>query len=169
MIPDESGSDHYYIDGEIRETLSTHIAVDAGADLVLTSYTHQPYRFVPEIGSLTKLGLPAIVIQSIYILIEQKINSTYESYLSKKNAMNEVFRYCKDAGVQGEHMDAIMKILEKELHQSREIDLISIHPDPSDTKTFLAEHFTLNPKKLAEVVKAGYKAGMTELSKFEFE
>jgi predicted acylesterase/phospholipase RssA len=169
VIADENGEPHHYIDGEIRETLSTHIAVDSGADLVFTSYTHQPYRFVREIGSLTRLGLPAIVIQSIYILIEQKINSTYESYLSKKNAMNEVYRYCESAGLSDEHRTEIMQILEKELHQNRDIDLIPIHPDPSDTKTFLAEHFTLNPKKLGEIVKAGYKAGMSAVAKFEFE
>ena len=168
-LNDENGDQHYYIDGEIRETLSTHIAVDAGADLVFTSYTHQPYRFVREIGSLTKQGLPAIVIQSIYILIEQKINSNYESFQSKKSAMNEVFRYCKEAGVQDEHMSKIMGILERELHQSRNIDLIQIHPDPTDTRTFLAEHFTLNPKKLTEVVKSGYKAAMNSLSRYEFE
>lgn len=169
VINDENGEPHHYIDGEIRETLSTHIAVDSGADLVFTSYTHQPYRFVREIGSLTNLGLPAIVIQAIYIMIEQKINSTYESYLSKKNAMNEVMQYCETAGLSSEHKDKIMSILEKELHQNRDIDLIPIHPDPSDTKTFLAEHFTLNSKKLSETVKAGYKAGMIALSRFEFE
>jgi predicted acylesterase/phospholipase RssA len=168
-LADENGEVHYYIDGEIRETLSTHIAVDSGADLVITSYTHQPYRFVREIGSLTTLGLPAIVIQSIYILIEQKINSAYESYISKKSAMNEVYQYCENAGLPEEHRAAIMTILEKELHQTRDIDLIQIHPDPTDTKTFLAEHFTLNPKRLTEIVKAGYKAGMVALSKFEFE
>lgn len=169
VLNDENGVSHYYIDGEIRETLSTHVAVDAGADLVFTSYTHQPYRFVREIGSLTKLGLPAIVIQSIYILIEQKINANYESFQSKKSAMNEVFHYCKEAGVAQEHVDQILNILEGELHQKRDIDLIPIHPDPTDTKTFLAEHFTLNPKKLTEIVKAGYKAGMTALSRYEFE
>ncbi len=169
VLNDENGDPHHYIDGEIRETLSTHIAVDAGADLVFTSYTHQPYRFVREIGSLTKQGLPAIVIQSIYILIEQKINSNYESFQSKKSAMNEVFRYCKEAGVNEEHMGNIMGILESELHQNRNIDLIQIHPDPTDTRTFLAEHFTLNPKKLTEVVKAGYKAGLAALSRYEFE
>lgn len=169
VLDDENGEPHYYIDGEIRETLSTHIAVDSGADLVFTSYTHQPYRFVREIGSLTKQGLPAIVIQSIYILIEQKINSNYESFRSKKTAMNEVFRYCKEAGVDEDHMTKIMSILEGELHQKRDIDLIQIHPDPSDTRTFLAEHFTLNPNKLSDVVKAGYKAAMTSLSQYEFE
>ena len=168
-INDEDGQPHHYIDGEIRETLSTHIAVDSGSDLIITSYTHQPYRYVREIGSLTKLGLPAIVIQSIYILIEQKINSTYETYRSKKNAMYEVQAYCRNAELDMKHTDAIMEILERELHQPRNIDIISIHPDPADTKTFLAEHFTLNPRKLAEVVKSGYKAGMAALGKYEFE
>jgi predicted acylesterase/phospholipase RssA len=169
LIPDHHGRPHYYIDGEIRETLSTHIAVDSGADLVFTSYTHQPYRFVKEVGSLTALGLPAIVIQSIYILIEQKINSTYESYRSKKSAMNEVYRYCKDAGLGEEQAGKIMDILERELHQDRNLDIIPIHPHSSDTRTFLGEHFSLNPRRLGEVVKAGYKAGMATLSQYEFE
>jgi predicted acylesterase/phospholipase RssA len=169
VLNDESGEPHHYIDGEIRETLSTHVAIDSGCDLVFSSYTHQPYRYVKEIGSLTKLGLPAIVIQSIYILIEQKINSTYESYLSRKNAMNEVYRYCKESNIGPEHVDKIMQILENELHQTRNIDMIRIHPDPGDTRTFLAEHFTLNPKKLTEMVKAGYKAGMSKLSQYDFE
>jgi predicted acylesterase/phospholipase RssA len=169
QIPDHSGRTHHYIDGEIRETLSTHVAVDSGADLVFTSYTHQPYRFVKEVGSLTALGLPAIVVQSIYILIEQKINSTYESYRSKKAAMSEVYRYCKDAGLGHEQADRIMEILEKELHQDRDLDIIPIHPNSSDTRTFLGEHFSLNPRKLTEIVKAGYKSGMSALSKYEFE
>jgi hypothetical protein len=33
----------------------------------------------------------------------------------------------------------------------------------------MAEHFTLNPRKLTEIVKAGYKAGMKNLSRYEFE
>ena len=169
VIPDHQGRPHHYIDGEIRETLSTHIAVDSGADLVFTSYTHQPYRFVKEVGPLTALGLPAIVIQSIYILIEQKINSTYESYRSKKAAMNEVYRYCKESGLGEAQADKIMEILERELHQDRNLDIIPIHPASSDTRTFLAEHFTLNPRKLTEIVKAGYRAGRNALSNFEFE
>ena len=169
QITHESGDRYYYIDGETKETLSTHIAVDAGADLVIQSYTHQPYRWVREVGSLTKLGLPAIVIQGIYTVLEQKINSMYESYLSKKNAMNSVNKYCKEAGVDPEITEKIIQVLEAELHQKRNIDLIPIHPDPTDTKTFLAEHFTLNPNKLSEIVKSGYRAGKRALSEYEFE
>ena len=52
------GTPIYYIDGEIRDTLSTHVAIDAGADLVIASHTHQPYHFQKEIGSLTEHGFP---------------------------------------------------------------------------------------------------------------
>lgn len=165
----ESGDKYYYIDGETRETLSTHIAVDSGADLVIQSYTHQPYHWVREVGSLTKLGLPAIVIQGIYTLLEQKINSMYESYLSKKNAMAAVEKFCRESDIHPALTEQIIELLEKELHQKRDIDLIPIHPDPTDTKTFLAEHLTLNPNKLGEIVKAGYKAGKRKLAEFDFE
>ena len=52
-IKNENDRTIFYIDGEIRDTLSTHVAVDGGADLVIASYTHQPYHFLREIGSLT--------------------------------------------------------------------------------------------------------------------
>jgi len=168
-ILDEDGNSHYYMDGELRETLSTHVAVDAGADLVLTSYTHQPYRMLRGQPSLTDKGLPAIVLQSIYVLLEQKINSVLESYRSKKQAMNEVFRYCKDQKMNDEQVRAIMGILEGELHQKRTLDIIPIHPDPSDSNVFSAEHFTLNVNKLNEMVKAGYKSAQSALSRYEFE
>ncbi len=168
LVRDDQGEEHYLMDGEIRETLSTHVAVDAGADLVITSYTHQPYRYSESVGSLTKLGLPAIIIQAIYTLIEQKINTSRESYLAKKSAMNAVFQYLKESEIEKNHIQRVMEILEQELHQKRDIDILPIHPDPSDTKMFLGEHLTLNPKKLREFAKAGYKAGMTALAKYEF-
>lgn len=168
-IAEETGENRYYIDGEIRETLSTHVAVDGGADLVIASYTHKPYRFVPELGSLIKHGLPAIVLQSIYILIEQKINSVLDSYSSKQNAIREVRQYCVDHGLSAEHSKAILELLEKHLHQKESLDIIPVHPDPSDPKTFIAEHFSLNALKLNEIVKAGYRAANIALSKYEFE
>ena len=38
------GKEIFYYDGEIRDTLSTHIAADHGADLVISSYSIQPYQ-----------------------------------------------------------------------------------------------------------------------------
>lgn len=167
-IKNASGKQVYYIDGEIRDTLSTHVAIDAGADLVFASYTHKPYHFLREVGSLTDHGLPAIVIQSIYLLIEQKINAHIFNRQIHRNAINEVARYCKDAGVSEEHRRKILGILEQELHHKLDNDVIYIHPSPTDAQAFFGEHFSLSPNKMAEVVKSGFRACIETLRKYEF-
>ncbi|MBC7692187.1 MAG: patatin-like phospholipase family protein [Methylotenera sp.] len=159
----------YYIDGEIRDTLSTHVAVDAGADLVIASYTHQPYHFQKEIGSLTEHGLPAILIQSIYLLIEQKINNHIHSKQVERNAILAVSRYCKQQGVGDEHRKRICEIMEAELHHRMDVDTIYIHPLAGDAHMFFGEHFSLSPKKLAEIVKSGFRAAIDTLRKYEFQ
>ena len=167
-IKNKNGKMMYYIDGEIRDTLSTHVAMDAGADLVFASYTHQPYHFMKEIGSLTDHGLPAILIQSIYLLIEQKINNHIHSSQVQKNAIDAVSRYCKQQDVSEDHRRRIMEIMEAELHHRSDVDTIYIHPNPADSQMFFGEHFSLSPKKLAALVKSGFKAAIDTLRKYEF-
>ena len=62
-----------YIDGEIRETLSTHVAEDNDCDIIISSWTHTPYHYHDEVGSLINYGLTSIMIQSIYLIIQKKI------------------------------------------------------------------------------------------------
>ena len=69
----QTGGVDYYIDGEIRETLSTHVAEDNGCEVIISSWTHTPYHFHDEVGSLVNYGLPPIAIQSIYLMIQKKI------------------------------------------------------------------------------------------------
>jgi hypothetical protein len=164
-----NGVPQYYIDGEIRETLSTHVAVDAGADLIFASHTHQPYHFSPETGSLTEYGLPAILVQSIYLLVEQKINNHIHGKQTAKNAIDAVEAYCLNEGVSEEHRKKIIRILEAELHHRRDVDTIYIHPDPSDSKMFLSEHFSLSPKTMTETVRSGFRAAIQILKQYEFE
>ncbi|MCC7440101.1 MAG: patatin-like phospholipase family protein [Bdellovibrionales bacterium] len=167
-IADSAGNTHHYIDGEIRETLSTHVGVDAGADLVIASHTHQPYHFSPELGSLTKHGLPAIVIQSIYLLIEQKINRHMHSKKTQKIALDAVSRYCKEAAVGEEHRRRILEILETELNVRPEVDTILIHPNPRDHRMFFNDHFTLSPEKMKEMAMSGFRAAIDALRKYDF-
>ncbi|MBY0471830.1 patatin-like phospholipase family protein [bacterium] len=169
QIRDQNDKSLYYIDGEVRDTLSTHVAVDAGADLVIASHTHQPYHFVKEIGSLTDYGLPAILIQSIYLLIEQKINNHVHSKKSEKEAILAVSNYCKQEKISDQHRLRILEILEAELHTKPEVDTIYIHPSPSDANMFFREHFSLSPKLLGETVKSGFKAAIETLRKYDFE
>lgn len=167
-IRNEHGRVVYYIDGEIRDTLSTHVAIDGGADLVIASYTHQPYHFLREVGSLTDHGLPAILVQSIYLLIEQKINNHIHNKKIQGNAIRAVSKYCLEQGVSQEHRRKILDILEKELHHREEVDSIYIHPSPTDAQMFFGEHFSLNPRRMADIVKSGFRAAIEALRGYEF-
>jgi predicted acylesterase/phospholipase RssA len=167
-IRNANGKNISYIDGEIRDTLSTHVAVDAGADLVFASYTHQPYHYKKEIGSLTEHGLPAILIQSLYLLIEQKVNQYVHNKRTQRSAILEVERYCQESGIEPEHRRRILEILETELHHRADVDTIYIHPDPDDAQMFFGEHFSLSPKKLSDIVRSGFRAGINTLRRYEF-
>lgn len=167
-IKNENDRTMYYIDGEIRDTLSTHVAVDGGADLIFASYTHQPYHFLREIGSLTDYGLPAIAVQTIFLVIEQKINAHIHSKETQRNAITEVSRYCKDAGVGEEHRRRILEIMERELHHRAGVDTIYIHPSPTDAQMFFGEHFSLSSKRMADIVRSGFKAAIETLRHYDF-
>lgn len=168
LITNAKGEKIHYIDGETRDTLSTHVAVDAGADLVIASYTHQPYHFRPEIGSLTEHGLPAILVQTLFLIIEQKVNQFRHYRETQRSTIVAIERYCKEAQVPMEHTRKILEILEQELHHRRDVDTIYIHPDPEDSNFFFADHFSLSTRKLTEIVKSGFRAGVDTLKQYEF-
>ncbi len=168
-IRTKSGKRADYIDGEIRDTLSSHVADDAGCDLVIASYTHQPYHYVKEVGSLTKLGLSAIIVQSLYLMIEQKINHYIHTRRSQKKAIEEVEAYCKQAGLDPKHRSAILGIMEERFAFRREVDTIYIHPRPSDTRMFIREHFSLSTQVLQDIVLSGFRAATEVLKHYEFE
>ena len=167
-IRGENGEVTHFIDGEIRDTLSTHVAVDSGADLVIASYTHQPYHGVNGLESLTDHGLPAIAIQSIYLLIEQKIKNHIHNKEIQRNAIQTVSDYCKTEGISEHHRHQICGLLEKQLHHRMDVETIYIHPKPTDKQLFLGEHFSFAPKKMAETVKSGFRAAIETLRKYDF-
>jgi predicted acylesterase/phospholipase RssA len=167
-IKNAQGHPIHYIDGEIRDTLSTHIAVDSGADLVIASYTHQPYHFLREVGSLTHHGLPSIIVQSIYLLVEQKINNWIHNKRTQKTAIEEVARYCQENGVSDQHRNQIVSILERELSHRADVDTIYIHPSPTDAQMFFGDHFSLSPHRMTEIVKSGFRAAIETLRKYDF-
>jgi hypothetical protein len=158
----------YYIDGEVRDTLSSHVAVDSGADLVIASYTHQPFHMTQDPAALVNLGLPTIIVQTIYLVIEQKINNHIHNKTVQRNAILAVSRYCKEEGVSDAQRKRICEILEVELHHRMDIDTIYIHPKATDSKIYFGEHFTLSPNKMGEIVKRGFKAAIEVLNKYDF-
>ena len=159
---------NYYIDGEIRETLSTHVAEDNGCDLIISSWTHTPYHFHDEVGSLVNYGLPSIAVQSIYLMIQKKIIAARAKRASGLDILNTVSEYMKQEKFSHSHRRDILAILERKLTVNPKVKLIDICPDPHDYKMFFSNSFSLNPKVASHAVKAGYKRAMQVLSQPEF-
>ena len=91
-------------DGEIRDTLSTHVASDNGADLVWqASYSIQPYHYNKDIGSLHEFGLAAIANQALYQVVQQKIDKHITHKMQIRGLINAVNGYLKEINLPKEH------------------------------------------------------------------
>lgn len=154
----------YYIDGEIRETLSTHVAEDNGCDVIISSWTHTPYHFHDEVGSLVNYGLPPIAIQSIYLMIQKKIIASRAERAKAIDILDTVNDYMKMERFSQTHRRELMAILQRKLNINPKVKLIDIYPDHHDYKLFFANSFSLNPKVSTHAVEAGYKRTMKILS-----
>ena len=154
----------YYIDGEIRETLSTHVAEDNGCDVIISSWTHTPYHFHDEVGSLVNYGLPPIAIQSIYLMIQKKIVASRAERAKAIDILDTVNDYMKVEKFSQTHRREIMAILQRKLNINPKVKLIDIYPDHHDYKLFFANSFSLNSKISAHAVEAGYKRTMQLLN-----
>lgn len=165
-IHDERGREIYYFDGEIRDTLSTHVASDRGCDLVIASYSIQPYHYNEEIGSLHEFGMPIIFNQALYQVVQQKIESHIRSQKNIRQLINAVSGYMKEANLPEEHREKLLDILISRTDFKPNTHYIYIHPRPQDFEMFFADHFSLNPEILKGIVKVGFKAAMHALRKF---
>jgi predicted acylesterase/phospholipase RssA len=122
MILNEAKEERYYLDGEIRETLSTHVAKDNGCDLIFCSYTHQPYHYDENIGSLIHYGISAIIIQTLYQSIEQKIYGAKKMHEFKVIALETVREFLKEKKFPANELKELTTNLES-MVQERTSDL----------------------------------------------
>ncbi len=159
----------YYIDGEIRETLSTHVAIDHGCEFIISSWTHTPYHYVDEIGSLVNYGLPAICTQAIYLMIQKKIVANRAMRAQSEDIINTVNEYMRNQKFDEKHRRKLTAILERKLHFNPNVHMIDIYPKHNNYRTFFKNSFSLNPQKLSEVVTSGYKRTMEVFRNHEWE
>ncbi|NWF71254.1 MAG: patatin-like phospholipase family protein [Chloroflexi bacterium] len=68
----------YYIDGEIKQTLSVDIGL-AVADKIIISHTYQPV-YLPNPQSVRDLGWLSILKQSLSIVLQERINTWRDLY-----------------------------------------------------------------------------------------
>jgi hypothetical protein len=147
--------------------MSTHIANDHGCDLVIASYTIQPYHFTEAMGSLHQYGIPVILNQALYQVVEQKI----ENHLKARNSIGSIYNavdgYLKQINIEEEHRQKLLSIITERTNYRPETDFIYIHPDAQDYKTFFADHFSLSPGLLKNSVQAGFKSALNALRKWD--
>lgn len=165
-ISNELGQEIYYFDGEIRDTLSTHIAAEAGADLVIASYSIQPYHFNKEMGSLHEYGIPLIFNQALYQVVQKKIESHIKHQTDVRAMIKAVQGYMGEAGIAEEHIQKLTDILVSRTNFNPSVDYIYIHPSPQDYEFFFYDHFSLNAKVLTGIVRTGFKTAMNTLRAF---
>jgi predicted acylesterase/phospholipase RssA len=165
-IRNEKGKEIYYFDGEIRDTLSTHVAAEAGADLVIASYSIQPYHFNSEMGSLHEYGMPLIFNQALYQVVQKKIETHIKHQHDVRSIINAVQGYMREQGIAEEHITKLVEILTSKTNFNPAVDYIYIHPSPQDHEFFFADHFSLNAKVLSGIVRAGFKSAMNTLRSF---
>lgn len=162
-IPNENNKIIYYYDGEIRDTLSSHIAADYGADLVISSYSVQPYHYTEEMGSLHRYGIPVILNQALYQVIQQKIAKNIHYKSNIRSIYNAVDGYFKQTNLGEEHREKILEIIRQRVNYRPEVDYIYINPRPQNYEMFFVDHFSLNPDILARIVRIGFKSAINVL------
>jgi predicted acylesterase/phospholipase RssA len=157
----------YFFDGEIRDTLSTHVAADNGADLVIASYSIQPYHYNEKMGSLHEYGIPLILNQALYQVVEQKILKNMEYQDNIKGIYKAIDSYFKEANLPEEHKNKILEIVERRTKVRGDVDYMYIHPNPQDYEMFFVDHFSLNREILERIVKIGFKSALKVLRKYD--
>ena len=159
----------YYVDGEIRETLSTHVAIDNKCEFIISSWTHTPYHYHDEIGSLVNYGIPTICLQAIHLAIQKKIIGSRARRKTAQDIVNTVSDYMSHNNFTSNHRRNILSILERKLDYNPNVHLIDIFPKHENYKVFFKNSFSLDPDKNSEIVSAGYKRAMEVFQDHEWE
>ena len=157
------GKKMYFFDGEIRDTLSTHVAVDHGADLVISSYSIQPYHFTEEIGSLHKFGVPVILNQALYQMIQQKIERHIQHEADIRGVYNAIDNYFRQQNLPEEHREKVLDIIRTRVRFKPKVDYLYIHPRAQNHEMFFADHFSLNRPTLERIVRVGFRSAIATL------
>ncbi len=165
-ITNDEGKELFFFDGEIRDTLSTHVAAEHGSDLVIASYSMAPYTFNSKIGSLNDFGIPAIINQALYQMIQQKIESFVDHRKNVADIVNSVKGYLKEIDVPEKQRKHLLQIILDKTGFQPDVEYIYIHPSEEDYKLFFADHFSLSTKVLKQIAESGFRSAMNILRKY---
>ncbi|GAF92211.1 unnamed protein product, partial [marine sediment metagenome] len=155
FAPTEVDGVQYY-DGEIKKVLSTHVAKEHGADLILVSHTFTPYIRNGNMGSIAEMGIFSLVTQAIYTILYQKIQTPKEAHIQIKNLYeyveSEEFRR-KYRNLSREERSELLSDIAEKLDFNPDLKYIFF---PSPNETFFMDHFNMLPFATRELINSGY-------------
>lgn len=146
----------WYYDGEVKKALSTHVAKEHGADLILVSHTFTPYIRNGNMGSIAEMGMYSILVQAVYTILYQKIQTPTEQHIMIKNLYRYVdspeFRR-KFANLSTEEHSELLRDIAEKLDFNPNLKYIFF---PSPNETFFMDHFNMLPFATRELINSGY-------------
>ena len=143
------------------------MASDNGSDLVIASYSIQPYHYNEEVGSLHEYGIPVILNQALYQVVQQKIDSHRKHRKNIKEIISSIEGYLKKTNLEKKHRDKLIDIIIKKTKFQKDVEFVYIHPSPHDNEMFFSDHFSLNPEILNSIVRTGFKSAMNKLRHYK--
>lgn len=153
----------YFFDGEIRDTMSTHVAAEIGADLIIASYSMSPYDLNTKLGTLNQYGIPMIINQAIYQLIHQKVAQYQDQRTTIETIVDILHKSFEEYDLPQKQRSTIINKILDTTNINLDAKYIYIHPSPNDHDMFFADHLSLNGKNLEKIALTGYKAAMNQL------
>ena len=130
------GKEEFFFDGGIRDNLPIKIASDNGADLIISSYSIQPYHYHENKGSLHHHGIPAIINQAVYQSIERKVEKYIEHQQDLKNIYVFIKKYLQEQNIDKEHQNNILNLIQSHSSINPRTSFIYIHPPSEDLSMF---------------------------------
>ena len=157
IVNPSSGKRIHYYDGEVRQTLSAHVARDAGADFVIASSIWSPYRYDERMGSLGEMGMAVIAEQALHQIIGQKVEADRAEGRRMERLLQLVERRDRSLGLDARQTEAFKQELCHELG-FRPLQSLYVLPDPSDYQFFLHGAFSFSRAVVDRCIEAGQRA-----------
>lgn len=141
---------HKYVDGEVRKSLSSHIALKQKCDVIISSWTYS--CLTPQNTSIVS-GIPYITYQSITHLVEEKIYAERLSIKQQYRLVQDFKKFLQENKIPQTTCDLFQEKMQREWGIDNIPLFIDIFPDRNDDTIFKMQYFSLNQKIIETIAE----------------
>jgi predicted acylesterase/phospholipase RssA len=166
IVNRSSGETFHYLDGEVRDAISAHIARDNDADLAIISHVWVPYTYDKKHGSLIERGAAKILLQALCQTNEHKIEAFRYDDERCIDTLDAARSFCAYKGLSPEDTADLVEQLALNLNHRR-CPRIEIAPDPDDAELLLTPSMSFDLDRLEAFSRAGAAAATRALARWQ--